>query len=396
MNLKTISLAAICAVMAACNSSDKPIYNRAEFPGTVDKRAFAEKVESISVMNLQMDDDWTLSYISKMAFADNYIYMIGSSQWILMSFDRQTGQKLAGRTIKGNGRGEVLGFHPLFCIGDTLCVYDYKGVVHQYDHKTHYIGKLHEFSNISSDYSLVRLANGNYALVATAFNVIDTAIMLTDKEFNITSAHFTAPKFDSHIDEANPSYYVEGDTVRAFFMDDCHIYTLCGSREQITELVVPNPVTPKKSDDLGKSGKAVIDVGKHYDSFYCLSGAGRSIFIKATVDRKKYLSFIDKYTCKVVSAPLVKSKKQATAADLVVSLFKQMNFIHTDGKFIYAQFRNADLAKLLDHSNILDARLKKTQASYREFLKRNAEYIKGLEPEERDAANVILKIKLKD
>ncbi|MBO7477422.1 MAG: 6-bladed beta-propeller [Salinivirgaceae bacterium] len=399
MKFKHLSIAAVCFaafVMSACNSSDKPIYNRAEFPGTVDKRAFAEKVESISVLNLQMDDDWTLSYVHKLAFSDNYIYMIGSSRWILMSFDRKTGQKLAGRTIKGNGRGEILGFHPLFCIGDTLCIYDYKGIINQYDYKTHYIGKLHEFNNISPDYSLVRLANGNYAFVPIAFNVIDTAIMLADKGFNITSAHFTAPKFDFHIDEANPTYYVEGDTVRALFMDDCHIYTLYGNKEQITELVVPNPVTPEKSNDLWKTNEAFIDVGKHYDSFYCLSGAGRSIFVKATVDRKKYLSFIDKYTCKVVSAPLPKSKKPNTAADIVVSIFKQMDFFHTDGKFIYAQFRNADLAKLLDHNNILDARLKKTQATYREFLKRNADYIKGLEPEELDAAKVILKIKLKD
>ena len=395
-NKLSVAAFAMAALMTACNSSDKPIYNRAEFPGTVDKRAFAEKVVSISVMNLQMDDDWTLSYISKMAFSDNYIYMIGSSRWVLMSFDRRTGQKLAGRTIKGNGRGEILGFHPLFCIGDTLCIYDYKSNILQYDHKTHYIGKLHEFNNISPDYSLVRLANGNYAFVATAFNVIDTAIMLMDKDFNVTSVHFSAPQYDYHLDDVNPKYYAEGDTLRLFMPDDCHIYTLFGNREQITELAVPNPVTPKKSNALSKSGKSVIDVGKHYDSFYCMCGAGRSIFIKAAVDRKKYLSFIDKYTCKVVSAPSTKSKKPATAADLVVSLFKQMDIFHTDGKFIYAQFRNADLAKLLDHNNILDARLKRTQASYREFLKRNADYIKGLEPEELDAAKVILKIKLKN
>ena len=397
MNHKLLTITAICATMMACNSSDKPIYKRAEIPGTVDKRAFADKVESISVLNLQMDDDWTLSYISKMAFADNYIYMIGSSQWILMSFDRKTGKKLAGRTIKGNGRGEVLGFHPPFCIGDTLCVYDCKGAILQYDHKTHYIGKLHEFNNISPDYSLVKMANGNYAFVATSFNVIDTAIILMDKDFNNTSAHFSAPKFDYHIDDVNPSYYAEGDTLRLFMIDDCHIYTLYGDKEQITELKVPNPVTPKKSQDLSKSGDAVIDVGKHFDSFYCLCGAGRSIFIKATVSRKKYLSFIDKYTYKVVSAPLVKSKKLASSADIIVSLFKQMSFFHSDGKYIYAQLRNADLEKLLEgHNNILDNRLKKTQATYRHYIKRNADYIKGLEPEERDAANVLLKIKLKD
>ena len=396
MNLKTFAITAICATMMACSSSNKPIYKRAEIPGTVNKRAFADKVESISVLNLQMDDDWTLSYISKLAFADNYIYMIGSSQWILMSFDRKTGKKLAGRTIKGNGRGEVLGFHPPFCIGDTLCVYDCKGVIHQYDHKTHYIGKLHEFSNISYEYCLVRLASGNYAFVPNVFNTIDTAIMLADKDFNITSAHFSAPKFDSQTFDANPTYYVEGDTLRAYFTDDCHIYTLYGSREQITELVMPNPVTPEKSEKLSNSGGMSVDIGKHYDSFHCLSGSGRSIFIKPTVGRRKYLSFIDKYTDEVVSAPAGKSKKPAAAADLVVNIFKQMDIFHSDGKFIYAQFRNADLAKILNQNNLLDTQLKRTQASYREFLKRNADYVKGLEPEERDAAKVILKIKLKD
>ena len=69
----------------------------------------------------------------------------------------------------------------------------------------------------------------------------------------------------------------------------------------------------------------------------------------------------------------------------------------TDGEFIYAKAPNARIAELIEgHDDALDERLKKTQASYREFLKRNAEYIKGLEPEERDAANVILKIKLKN
>ena len=53
--------------------------------------------------------------------------------------------------------------------------------------------------------------------------------------------------------------------------------------------------------------------------------------------------------------------------------------------------------KMLEgHDDLLDARLKRTKAEYRAYLERNAEYLKGLEPEERNEANVILKIKLKD
>ena len=55
------------------------------------------------------------------------------------------------------------------------------------------------------------------------------------------------------------------------------------------------------------------------------------------------------------------------------------------------------MAEILEgHDDLLDARLQKTQAEYRAYLERNADYMKDLEPEERDAVTVLLKIKLND
>ena len=55
MKTNILTITAICATMLACNSKNE-ITNRVELPGTVDNEAFAANVESISVMNLQMDD----------------------------------------------------------------------------------------------------------------------------------------------------------------------------------------------------------------------------------------------------------------------------------------------------------------------------------------------------
>ena len=86
-----------------------------------------------------------------------------------------------------------------------------------------------------------------------------------------------------------------------------------------------------------------------------------------------------------------------SAANIVSNLIlKSMPLKSADG-CIYTLCKNRDFAKILEgHDDVLDARLQKTQAEYRAYLERNAEYMKDLEPEERDAANVILKIKLKD
>ena len=55
------------------------------------------------------------------------------------------------------------------------------------------------------------------------------------------------------------------------------------------------------------------------------------------------------------------------------------------------------MAEILEgHDDLLDARLQKTQSEYRAYLESNAEFIKDLNTDERDAASVLLKIKLKD
>ena len=149
MNHKLLTIAAICATLVGCNSSETAITTRIELPGTVDAKAFAANVESVSVMNLQMCDDWSFVNYPWMAFGDNYVYLLEGVQSRLSCFDRQTGEKLAARTIKGNGPGEFMYINAMFCNGDTLCVTDEKGNILQYDHKITFLGKLHELGEES-------------------------------------------------------------------------------------------------------------------------------------------------------------------------------------------------------------------------------------------------------
>ena len=401
MNHKLLSIAAVCFAafaMTACSSSADTA-NRIELPGTVDNEAFAACVESISVENLQLEDNWAFMEFMAISLSDNYLYMFEDENMNLTCFDRRTGAKLSDRTVKGNGPGEIVGMNSLFCIGDTLCLYDTKGNILQYDHNCRFLGKMHEFSDISHRYNLIRLNNGNYvfASVSNPDGGENPAMMLADKDFNITSRHFNVPQAQIMIIGGVDPYFVVGDTIRATFYYDCHLYSLCGETEQVSELVVPNPTTPEKTNEIFNSGD--FNALHNYDGgFYTAGGSGRYMMVAYHIGNDNYRAMVD-YRKNKATSMLVSDVEDnfESAANIVSNLIlKSMPTKSADG-CIYALCKNRDFAKILEgHDDVLDARLQKTQAEYRAYLERNAEYMKDLEPEERDAANVILKIKLKD
>ena len=401
MNHKLLPIAALCATMAACNNTDTNVTDRIELPGTVDNEAFASNVESISVVNLQMEDNWTFMDILSVCLSDNNLYMLDDSKMLLSCFDRKTGGKLAGRPIKGNGPGEINYFNSMFSIGDTLCIYDDKGNILQYDRNCKFIGKLHEFSDISIRYNLVRFDSGNYALVSTSNpDAADNnaAIMLVDKDFNITSRHFNVPQVQIFIIGGSDPCFVVGDTLRTVFYYDCHLYSICGGTEKVTEFVVPNPITPEKTNELFASGD-YMSINSNYDgTFYTAGGSGRFMMFGYHIGNDNYRAMVD-YRKNKATSMLVSDVEDnfESAANIVSNLIlKSMPTKSADG-CIYALCKNRDFAKILEgHDDVLDARLQKTQAEYRAYLDRNAEYMKDLEPEEGETALVLLKIKLKD
>ena len=393
MNHKLLTIAALCATMMACNSGNNTTSTtQVELPGTVDEDAFAANVESISVMNLQMDDAWTIADYRRLAFADNYIYISEPRQIRLACFDKKTGEKLSDRIIKGRGPGEITLLSTTFCIGDTICVCTGKNIK-QYDHDLNYLGDLHEFDMDMQGYQPVRLNNGNYALMNSPLTMaLDSApgIFLTDKSFNVISKYSIAqPSFM----EITPTHYVKGDTVRCFLSFDNHLYSICGDTEQTIELIVPNPLTLEAIiDDPNAFAKAF-----EYDGMFgVLCESGRFIVFEYHYNHDDYTAMLDKRTNSVTS--IVYNKEPAVSTtDIVVDFFKKTNIIHTYDNYIYAECKIRNMNKMLEgHDDLLDARLRETQSQYRTYLERNAEYLKGLEPEERNEANVILKIKLKD
>ena len=395
MKTKLLSIAAICATMAACNSGNQPqITNRVELPGKVDNEAFAANIESISVMNLQMDDNWTFNP-TRIAVSDNYIYLLEDQQMQLSSFDRQTGEKLSGRAIKGNGPGEIVGMSSMFCNGDTLCIQDFKSVVRQYNHKCAFLGNLCELDEELSGYNVLRFGNQNYGLV-TMVGGSEQPMLVTDRQFNILSRHFPVQESHNSLSSGvTKPYYSKNDTVRGFLASDNRIFALCGETESCIELIVPNPLP---AEVMQKATHGEIDFQKVFEyggMFGNLVESGRFISFIYNCERVRYTSLLDKHTNSVVSIP-ADGGNTDNAAGVLADFFNKTTIFQTDGKFIYARVPNARMAELIEgHDDVLDSRLKATQSEYRAYLERNAEYLKGLEPEERNAANVILKIKLK-
>lgn len=395
-----VLLITACATMLAC-SNNTTVPNRVELPGIVDNEAFAANVESISVMNLQMDDCWAFTEYMVIGLTDNYLYISDEERINLISFDLRTGEKLSNRNIKGNGPSEILGLNSMFCNGDICCIYDNKGVIRQYDHNCRFVGKLYEISDIPKKYHLVKRSNEKYAFVAISGHFTDEtdettrAIFLTDSKFNITSKHF-CPKPANIVVYGGSYGYFDGDTMRFIFPYDNHLNTLYGEIEQSAELVLPNPLTPEIGNDIIER-LSPQEFGKYDGDFSDLYGSGRFLTVKYRIDGKQIMSMIDKRTYNAVSIPDVADESMATTANIVDNIVRLSYIIKSDGGCIYARCKNSDLAELLEgHDNLLDDRLKKTQAEYRAFLERNANYIKGLEPEEREVANVLIKIKLKD
>ena len=398
MNHKLLTIAAICATMAACNSGNQPqITNRVELPGKIDNEAFAANIESISVMNLQMDDKWTLAGYQRLAFADNYTYMLETRQLNMLCFDNQTGGIISSRSIRGNGPGEINYLNSTFCIGDTLCIFDHNRIVGQYNQKCAFLGRKCELDESFTNYSILRLSNGGYAVVTPFSFWSDTtpALYLTDSQFNVKSKHFTAPQSNVFVSISSaPNYYANDDTVRFFVMYDSHLYTAYGDTEQSLEFVLPNPLTAEIVKDL--IGNDEFNPFEYDGIFYGLGESGRFVTFKYNYDKTRYGLILDKCTNSIVSIELGEDFEESTTG-LMLNLFKKAEIFQTDGKYLYAQCKNKDLADILEgHDDLLDARLKKTQAEYRAYLEQNAEYVKSLEPEERDAASIMLKFKLKD
>lgn len=391
MNHKLLTITAICATMMACNSKTEiNVTDRVELPGTVDAEAFANNVESISVMNLQMDDDWSLVQFPEMTVGDNYFYVLEYSQFRLICFDKQTGDRVSARTIKGNGPGEITMYNTMFCIGDTICLQGSWYKVLAYDKDCNFLGKIHEFEEGFFAYNIRHLSNGNFVLISPQHPRDVKSLLVTDKSFNTISEHFNTPVFRIFVQPTSSApYFVNGDTVRFFYCCDNHLYSLLGDSEQCIEFVMPKPLTP---DIATKESDKMFE----YDGLFGdLAESGRFIHFSYNLDQKRYASLLDKYTSGIVSVDY--GKQNQGLSDLVIDFFRKGAIMLTDGKYIYSVCKNSRMAEILEgHDDLLDARLKQTQAEYHACLERNAEYIKGLEPEERDAANVILKIKLKD
>ena len=404
MNHKLLPIAAICATLAACNNTENNVTDRVELPGTVDNEAFAANVESISVMNLQMDDTWAFASYPEIVFGDNSMYLLDPMQETtinLSCFDLQTGEKLAGRSIKGRGPGEITQSHSMFCIGDTLYIQDLDNKVKGYDQNIKFVGLLHEFEPKGIRHSMVRLDNGTYALVWLTRLANDSeraALILTDNVFDTISTHFSVPENNVYIMLAEGApYYANADTVRFMFPCDNHLYSLCGGTEQCIEFVMPKPLTPEIIWDMVQTTHSTEKMDEYDGFFGGLGESGRFVYFKYNIAKDYYISMFDKRTNKAVSIIQSINDDLSKSADIMNEIIKYMNVVVTDGKYIYAQCENNIMAKFLEgNDNLLDARLRETQAQYRAYLERNADYMKGLEPEERDAANVILKIKLKD
>ena len=214
--------------------------------------------------------------------------------------------------------------------------------------------------------------------------------MVTDKSFNTISEHFDTPAFRIYVNPTPSAlFYTFGNTARFFYCCDNHLYTLCDDSEQCIEFVMPKPLTP---DIATKESDKMFD----YDGLFGdLAESGKFLHFTYNLGKERYSSLLDKNTNSVVSVNY--NELDQGSSNLVLDFFRKGIIMLTDGNYIYTKCKNCHMSEILEgHDDLLDARLQKTQAEYRAYLESNAEFIKDLNDDERNAATVLLKIKLKD
>lgn len=82
-----------------------------------------ERIKSIDVLNLTVEDSWVHLKYPRMAISDEGYYFLSDRTYFLIGYDK-TGKLKFAKPIKGRGRGEIVDVGNMFMKNDTLMIYD--------------------------------------------------------------------------------------------------------------------------------------------------------------------------------------------------------------------------------------------------------------------------------
>ena len=82
-----------------------------------------DRIKSIDVLNLTVDDSWVHMRYPRMAISDRGYFFLSDKTDYLIGYDK-SGHLKFSKPIKGRGRGEIINVGNMFMKADTLMIYD--------------------------------------------------------------------------------------------------------------------------------------------------------------------------------------------------------------------------------------------------------------------------------
>lgn len=270
----------LTVVLVSCSYSEQIIPGNTIVLGT-ESEGVDEKIKSITVLPLEVDDTW--KYISAPLMAktgDTFIFCTRETCY-LMGY-KENGKKVFSRHIKGRGRGEVLEVNNIYTFEDTVCLYDVaKCEVEMYDKQGNFCSKID--GPFPAEY-LYPLKDHLVGMTAVTFKG-KKYVTVFDKEMNVIDSYLTIPEYlksQSMKFGQTPMSYCFKDSVRFMMPYDYNIYSVSENGIESIYRFVPEKPIPTEILKQMEADMPILDriklVGPYDDDFQGLFETERYLF----------------------------------------------------------------------------------------------------------------------
>ena len=392
MNRILFSTVLISLLFFSCSSKDElssyVSENNIVLPDKSSEGYF-DCIDSIRLLPFSVDKDWMYVDDPFMCRSLNGWYLLDQETYHLLRYDSD-GNKIFSKVIRGRGRGEVLNVGNIFCVADSVCVFDIAtGRIAVYDNQGNYRGSLNSKNEIIADY-VFPLGKERYCALSNAgFSMRDDHYAsIMDKDFNIINTYISMPDYllDLNMKSRNSMLaHSYGDTLRFMLQLDYNIFTL--TEDTIISsyyLNVSNPIPLKdlSSKDV-KPENSIKMIQNFYKNGYAsfFSGFGetkRYISFNYLMNQKKYNVLIDKYNSTIYSFSLSDYLKSEMVEKLKQDKLLVWKLIISNGTILYSDEDcicfsiGADYYNLLKMANnLLDDKLMRLYDEMKDYYTNN-------------------------
>lgn len=347
----------IATLAMSCNNKENITYtpeNTIELQEPTDcNSSFFSKIDSVTVLDLQVNDEWMYMEYPMMCFTDNYMYFLNTEKLWLGIYDKKTNSIKYSNIILGRGRNECLNVTNLFSVDDSICLFDCAtGSAKLYSPEGSYLRKLNGADVFASE--LYKIHDGYIGISEFGFGDDNRQyITLFDDAFSSKGRFFEIPElyFDWNIQAGHTiPRYVYNDTLRFVFPFSHCIYSFSTDGIRLSyDFHSSNPIPVnllKRRDDANYFFNELSSKG--YEQMYEeLMETDKYLTFKYCVNNNHYRILLEKRNNQTHFLSSNYDSDHLDADGFWSMLLGRSCFLYSDNKYIYASL-GADFCDIIN------------------------------------------------